>query len=203
MSKIWIDFKLAGGIFLACLLVFVAFDRIDVFWYLYTATILFLISYSIINEPPDNEAATKQYITYGILSGSALYGLFFAADWMLEIMPGHLKTQVDNIYARFTFDFFWHYLVLIFIIIPGEEIFWRGFILKRLMDWMNPTAAILAGAFLNAAAFYFTGYSILMIAAFVSGLAWGWLYIWKRSIPLVIISHLTFDLLLLIIFPLQ
>lgn len=203
MSKKWIDFKLAGGIFLAYLLVFVAFDRKDVFWYLYTAAILFLISYSIISEKLDDEAPAKHYVTYGIFSGTALYVLFFAADWMLGILPGHLNEQVDNVYAHFTIVFFWHYLVLIFIIIPGEEIFWRGFVLKRLMHWMNPTAAIFFGALLNAGAYFFTNYPILVIAGFISGLVWGWLYIWKRSIPLVILSHLTFDLLLLIIFPLQ
>lgn len=203
MSKKWIDFKLAGGVFLAYLLVFVAFDRTDVFWYLYTAAILFLISYSIIHEPLDDEAPTKQYITYGVISGIALYVLFFVGDWVLGIIPNPLSEQVDSVYTHFSFEFFWHYLVLIFIMIPGEEIFWRGFVLKKLLVWLNPIGAIFAGALLNGAAFYFTGYFILVIAAFVSGLVWGWLYIWKRSIRLVILSHLTFNLLLLILFPLQ
>jgi hypothetical protein len=93
-------------------------------------------------------------------------------------------------------------LVLLFIIIPGEEIFWRGFVLKRLLNWLDAGSAVLAAAVLNAGAFYFTGFPVLMMAAFASGLLWGWLYIWKKSIPLVIVSHLTFNLLLLIIFPL-
>ena len=39
-------------------------------------------------------------------------------------------------------------LVLMFIIIPGEEIFWRGFIQKRLMNYMNIKVAILLSVLL-------------------------------------------------------
>ncbi|MBS4203976.1 CPBP family intramembrane metalloprotease [Bacillus sp. FJAT-49754] len=203
MKKSMIDIKLLAGIFLAYLLIYITFDGKQVFWYLYTATMLFLISFTIINEKIDDEAPTKQYFLYGILSGALLYVLFFVGSWIFSFIPGTFDNQVSKIYVKFKLEWVWHYLVLIFVIIPGEEIFWRGFILKRLMRYMNTAFAIFIGASLNAAAFCFSGYPILIVAAFVSGIAWGILYAWKRSIPLLIISHLMFDLLLLVIFPLS
>lgn len=202
MFKKWMDFKLIGGIFFAFLLIYVTFDRKDVFWYLYTATLLFLISYTIINEHLDDEVPAKDYIKHGLWSGISLYLLFFAGNWIFSMMPGSLNDQVASIFKHFSFTFIWHYLVLIFIIIPGEEIFWRGFVLKRMARLLRPATAIVAAAVLNGAGFILSGYPVLALAAFVSGLVWGSLYMWKRSIPLVIFSHLTFDLLLLIIFPL-
>ncbi|GIN89970.1 CAAX protease family protein [Siminovitchia terrae] len=202
MFKKWIDFKLIGGLFFAFLLIYVTFDRKDVFWYLYTATLLFLISYTIVNESLDDEASTKEYIKHGLWSGIALYIFFFAGDWILSILSGSLEKQVASLYKYFSFEFIWHYLVLLFIIVPGEEIFWRGFVLKRMTRLLNPAGAVFITALLNGAGFILSGYPILILAAFVSGLVWGTLYIWKRSIPLVIFSHLTFDLLLLMVLPL-
>jgi membrane protease YdiL (CAAX protease family) len=40
-----------------------------------------------------------------------------------------------------------------------------------------------------------------MLAAFCGGIFWGSLYIWRKSIPLLIISHLIFDLLFIVFFP--
>ncbi|RWR12434.1 CPBP family intramembrane metalloprotease [Siminovitchia fortis] len=202
MFKKWVDLKLIGGIFFAFLLIYVTFDRKDVFWYLYTATLLFLISYTIVNEQLDDEVPAKDYIKHGLWSGISLYLLFFAGNRILSVLPGSLDSQVASLFNFFSFKFIWHYLVLIFIMIPGEEIFWRGFVLKRMTRLLSPAAAVIGAALLNGAGFFLSGYPILALAAFVSGLVWGTLYLWKRSIPLVIFSHLTFDLLLLMIFPL-
>ncbi|MBS4198754.1 CPBP family intramembrane metalloprotease [Bacillus sp. FJAT-49732] len=198
-----IDWKLVIGFLLAFFLIYISFESKQVFWYLYTATMLFLISFAIINEKLDDEVSTRQYLSIGILSGVALFLLFAAGDWLISFLPKGFNSQVSKLYTRFSLEWIWHYFVLFLIIIPGEEIFWRGFVLKRLMKKMSIGKAILASAFINAIAFCLTGYLILTIAAFVSGLVWGVLYAWKRSMPLLIVSHLIFDLLLLIIFPLS
>ncbi|MBS4217946.1 CPBP family intramembrane metalloprotease [Bacillus sp. FJAT-49711] len=203
MKKYFLDWKLVSGFILAFVFIYLTFESKQVFWYLYTATMLFLISFAIINEKLDDEASTKQYISIGVLSGIALFLLFAAGDWIISYFPKTFSIQVSKLYTRFSLEWIWHYFVLFFIIIPGEEIFWRGFILKRLMRKMRIGNAILASALFNAIAFSLSGYFILIIAAFISGLVWGILYAWKRSMPLLIVSHLVFDLLLLIIFPLS
>lgn len=202
MKKGFSDYKLIGGILLAYILIYVSFDNKGVFWYLYTATMLFLISISIISEKMADEASAPKYFIFGLLSGISLYIVFFTGDWLFSLLPGSLDKQINKIYSLFSFKWIWHYLVLFFIIIPGEEIFWRGFVQNKLMRYMNMKKAILVTASLNAAAFISSEFTVLIIAAFVSGIVWGGLYVWKRSMPLIIISHLIFDLLLLIIWPL-
>ncbi len=197
------DWKLIGGLLLAYSLIFITFDyKHQVFWYLYTATMLFLISVTIISEKIDKQISTKQAILFGLPSGILLYFIFVFGHYLLSFLPMNTLKQVRALYDYFSLDWLWQYLVLILIIIPGEEFFWRGFVLKRLMNYAKPILAVIMAAILNALAFSFTGYFLLILAAFFSGLIWGMLYVWKRSLPLLIISHLIFDLLLFILFPL-
>lgn len=203
MHKGKLDYKLLIGIILSFLLLFITYENIKVFWYMYTATMLFLISYSIINEKIDDHIPASQYFSIGILSGVFLYLLFAVGNWIISFLPGNFHSQVNRIYETFELEWAWHYLVLIFIIIPGEELFWRGFVLKRFMRFMSIPKALMATALLNSIILIVSGYYVLMLAAFISCIVWGALYIWKRSMPLLIVSHLTFDILLLIIFPIM
>jgi uncharacterized protein len=61
---------------------------------------------------------------------------------------------------------------------------------------------VIASSLMYASVSLYSGEWILVLAAVISGLFWGSLYIWKRSIPLVIVSHLVFDLFIFILFPL-
>ncbi|MEH7748308.1 CPBP family glutamic-type intramembrane protease, partial [Neobacillus drentensis] len=62
---------------------------------------------------------------------------------------------------------------------------------------------ILAASILYASVNIYAGSFLLVLAAFISGLAWGYLYLWKKSMPLVIVSHIIFDLMMFIILPLH
>lgn len=203
MARYLKDWKLIGGLLLAYCLIFITFDyKQQVFWYLYTATMLFLISITIITEKIDKQISTKQALLIGIPSGGLLYLIFVLGHYLLSLLPMNTVKQVNMLYEYFALDWLWQYIVLILIIIPGEEFFWRGFVLKRLEREIKPVLAVILAAGLNALAFSFTGYFLLIFAAFFSGLIWGALYIWKRSLPLLVISHFIFDLFLFIIFPL-
>ncbi|WP_062104442.1 CPBP family intramembrane glutamic endopeptidase [Bacillus niameyensis] len=198
------DWKVLVGLLLAYLLISISFDyKQQVFWYLYTATMLVLISITIMNEKIEDKTANTKHMLIGVISGIGLYLIVAAGNLIFGILPGNFDKIVATLYDRFSPEWFWQYLALIFIIAPGEELFWRGFIQKRFMNNMGTFSSIFASAALYAGAFIFTDYPILIIMAFVSGIFWGLLYVWKRSIPLLIVSHLLFDLLLLIFFPLS
>src|SRR5690606_2252782 len=121
MKKRNIDKKLIFGGILAYFLIYVTFDHIKVFWYLYTATMLFLISYTIVYEKIDDELPPRKYLIFGILSGAALYFVFLGGNWLLSYIPGDFQKEVAHIYKTLQLEWAWHYLVLVFIIIPGEE----------------------------------------------------------------------------------
>lgn len=195
------DLRFIGGILLAHLLMYFTFQDKSIFWYIFSASLLLLISYSIIMEEVEDKASFGTFITYGALSGFLLYGLFWAGYSLFEILNLPLVNQVEKLYGRFSPSFIWHYIVLILIIVPGEEVFWRGFVQKRLMKLTTVKLSIILSSLLYSSVHFYSGYWMLAFAAFIAGLLWGWLYAWKRSIPLVIVSHLIFDLLMFVLLP--
>jgi uncharacterized protein len=132
-----------------------------------------------------------------------LYVLFLLGNFLLQIVDLPLKGTVSKLYKQMSPTEIWQYIVLFLIIIPGEEIFWRGFILKRLLKHMNWILSIVIATLLYTSVNIYSESSHLIIASMVAGILWSSLYVWKRSIPLLIVSHLVFDLLLLVLFPLK
>ncbi|MBY0120905.1 CPBP family intramembrane glutamic endopeptidase [Bacillus sp. S/N-304-OC-R1] len=201
MKKITADFRFIIGLILAHFLMYFTFQDKAVFWYIFSASLLFLISYSILNEELNDEAAFGTYLLYGIGSGLLLYGVFWAGYQLIDILNIPIKKDVSKLYGRYSPSMLWHYIVLMLIIIPGEEIFWRGFVQKRLMNYISVPLAVVISAILYASVHLYATHWILAFAALAAGLFWGWLYIWKKSMPLLIVSHLIFDLFLFVVMP--
>ena len=202
--KTWMaDRRLILGILIAHLLLFFTFEDKAVFWYIFTASMLVLISYTIIHENIEDEAPTLTYLTIGIASGLGLFGLFWIGSGLIDLLNLPFYSQISRLYNRFSPELFWHYLVLVLIIAPGEEFFWRGFIQKRINKYFDTKITIALSVLLYATVHLYSGEFILVLAAVIAGLAWSILYAWKRSLPLVIVSHIVFDLLLFVFIPLR
>lgn len=173
------------------------------FWYIFSASLLFLISYAILNEELYDEISFSSYLLYGIGSGLVLYGVFWIGFQLIELLDLPLLKEISKLYGRYSPSMPWHYIVLMLIIIPGEEIFWRGFVLKRILKFTSIPVGILVSSILYASVHLYSTHWILAFAALAAGLFWGWLYTWKNSMPLLIVSHLIFDLLLFVFLPLN
>jgi len=197
-----IDYRLIVGILVAHLLVYFTFDFTKVFWYIFTATMLFLISYAILHEPMEDKDSLPKYLFFGIIFGVATFFIFYLGNVLIEFFNiATVEKQISKLYKMATPTLWWHFIVLVLIIVPGEEIFWRGFVQKRLMKIFHSWTSILIASTLYASVHVWSGQFILVFAAFVAGIIFGTLYQWRKSLPFVIIAHLTFDLLLFIIFP--
>jgi len=197
------DWRLLLGFILAFLLVHFTFQYINVFWYIYTATALFLIAYSIMNEESEDSLPVHKYLLLGIGTGFGIYLIFWVGHFFLQaIQFSHAVAQVEYLYWKIAPKDIIHYILLILILVPGEEFFWRGFIQKRLLRYSSFWQSIILTSILNASVYLFTSLYTLLIAALISGLVWGWLYAKYRSLPLAIISHLTFDLTMFLFLPL-
>jgi membrane protease YdiL (CAAX protease family) len=203
MKKLMADRRLVIGFVLAHLLLWFTFQERNVFWYLFTAAMLILISFSILHEELENKTSTLKYFTYGILTGIAVYSLFWLGSSLIDVLRLPLSGQISQLYRLFEPKAAWHFIALIIIIVPGEEIFWRGFVLRRLLNRLNVRTSVILSAVLYASVHIYSGQFALVLAALAAGLAWGALYAWKRSIPLVVVSHIVFDLLLFGFLPLR
>ncbi|NRG45289.1 CPBP family intramembrane metalloprotease [Bacillus sp. CRN 9] len=197
------DIRLIVGFLIAHVLMYFTFMDRSIFWYMFAATMLFLISYAILNGEIDDEASFGKYLTFGLLSGLLLYSVFWTGYLLIEWLNLPFSNSISKLYGRYAPSNIWQYMILLFILVPGEEIFWRGFIQKRVMKYTTVSVGVFLSAFLYASVHFYSGYWILALAAFIAGIFWGYLYIWKRSIPLLIVSHIIFDLMLFILLPLN
>lgn len=203
MNNRYFDLRLIAGLIIAHFLMYFTFQDRAIFWYIFTGSILVLITFAMFQEAVDDEAELFKYILLGVISGLLIYLLFWLSFQVIDIFNLPFEKSIKKLYRWFAPSQFWHYLALILVAAPGEELFWRGFIQKRLMRYFGPVASIFGGAILYASAHLYSGTFILMLAAFVSGLIWGVLYLWKKSMPLVIVSHIIFDIMIFLILPLK
>lgn len=198
-----IDKRLILGLLLSHLLLFFTFQDKAVFWYIFTATMLLLISYSILHEEIEDHVRLLTYLSLGAISGAILFAVFFVGNLLIQLLNLPFSAEITSLYNRLSPSVLWHYIVLLLVIIPGEEIFWRGFIQKRIQKASSVNVGIFISSLLYASAHIYSGSIMLPFAALVSGIFWGYLYAWKKSLPLVIVSHLIFDLFLFVIYPLH
>ncbi|ALC91174.1 CAAX protease [Bacillus sp. FJAT-18017] len=198
-----LDYPLLAGFILAHLLLFFTFQDKDIFWYIFSASLLFLTIWTIWQEDVDDQLSFGQYMALGIASGLLIYGLFYTGNLLFKMLGLPFEDNIAKLYNWFAPSKFWQYIALILIAAPGEELFWRGFVQKRLIRKMSPLASVLISSVMYASVNIYSNEFLLVLAALVSGIAWGLLYAWKRSMPLVIVSHLIFDLLLFVFMPLN
>ncbi|MGB8002435.1 MAG: CPBP family intramembrane glutamic endopeptidase [Anaerobacillus sp.] len=191
---------LLGSVILAHFLLFLSFFLFkDFFWPFFTASLLLLGTLSI--RYAKWKAPSIRSISYGIGSGVLLYLIFFIGKTlMLALFPQSI-TQLEELYQLVAPEQGWHYFSLIFVIIPGEELFWRGLIQDQVVKTKLRYPIILA-AILYMSAHIYAGALLLLVAALLAGTVWGYLYRKTSTITTPLLSHLIFDLLLLIIFPL-
>ncbi|AHI55498.1 lysostaphin resistance A-like protein [Listeria ivanovii] len=201
MKSIKIDYKLVLGLILCALLVILTYQFPRVFWYLYGAGMLFLLSFVIFNDDLKKEYSFTKGILPGVFSGIVLYIVFYIGAFILKIMPGGLENSVAAAFNKYATDSWVIWLLLVVAIIPGEEIFWRGFVLKRLNNYFNPWFSNIFAALLCMIMMFPSGNFAAIIGIFVASLVWNVMYTYRSSLLMVYVSHLTFAFLLLAALP--
>jgi membrane protease YdiL (CAAX protease family) len=145
-----------------------------------------------------------RHIFIGVVSAIVLYGIFYVGN----IISGYLFTfkdaQISSVYSnKSNANLTIIGLFLFFIIGPGEELYWRGFIQNTLSRRLGENKGYLFSVLLYTAVHIVTGNFMLIIAALVCGLFWGWLYKKEKSLIPVIISHSIWDLTIFVMLPLM
>lgn len=201
MKKLPIDLRLIVGLVIAHALLFFSFHDKAIFWYIFSGSILVLISFAMIQGEVDDKLSFFQYFFLGAISGLLLFLVFWVGNQLIGAFQLPFNKELNRLYKWFAPSLFWQYIALILVAAPGEELFWRGYIQKRLIISLKPVWGIVAGAALYGTVHIYSSSLLLVLAAFISGLVWGTLYYWKKSMPLVIISHIIFDIMIFIILP--
>lgn len=145
-----------------------------------------------------------RYILIGVVSAITLYGIFYVGNIISGYLFPFKDAQISSVYSnKSNANLTLIGLLLFFIIGPGEELYWRGFIQNTLGKKLGENKGYLFSVFLYTAVHIVTGNFMLIIAAFVCGLFWGWLYKKEKSLIPVIISHAIWDLTIFVLLPLM
>lgn len=172
------------------------------------STLAFLFTERTPREPkPDKRVPIlrlwMENILIGIAIAAVLWDVFWLGDKVSQWMfPSFARTQVNSIYGMKTDINPWLLsCLLLFLIGPAEELFWRGYVQKALMKRWNIWGAALAIA-LYALVHLFSLNFMLIMAALVCGVVWGGLfYLFPRRFPALVISHALWDAAVFVWFP--
>ncbi len=138
----------------------------------------------------------------GIASAGALYSIFAAGRFVaLRLFP-FAAADIGNVYALRAGVPLLRVVLLIGLVIgPGEELFWRGFFQERTGATTKPAFGFALTALVYTAVHLATGNIMLILAAAVCGVFWGWLYFRFRSPLINAVSHTLWDLAVFVVFP--
>lgn len=172
-------------------------------WSMAAAAVIFIAVATWQQGPPfSRREINTPNLLLGLGSAAFLYGVFWAGNivsrWLFAFAGGQIaavygnKAQAPPIVVA---------LLLLFLIGPAEEIFWRGFIQGRFMAHWGEWAGLFGGVAAYTLVHIWSGNLILILAALISGLFWGWLYNKTGSLVPGIISHAIWDIAIFILFP--
>lgn len=175
------------------------------FWVLMTAAQACMITAAVVlfpglialARPSAREAAV------GLAAAVALYGVFALGQAAAVRLFGFAGAEIAAVYRmRGAAHPALIVALLVCVIGPGEEIYWRGLVQTALCARLGPRAAPLVTAAFYAAVHLPTGNLMLVAAAAVCGLFWGALFAWRKSLWAPVVSHAVWDAAVLVLFPL-
>lgn len=142
-------------------------------------------------------------IGIGIISAAVLWFIFYMGHFFSTLLFDFATPQIGSIYAiKAGKSPILIGLLLLFLIGPAEEIFWRGYLQRTLIIHYGENRAwifaSLAYALVHIWAFNF----MLLMAALICGIFWGALYRWRKNLTATIVSHALWDVAVFLWFPL-
>ena len=142
-------------------------------------------------------------ILLGIGIAVALWSVFWVGDKLSSLMFDFARPQVDTIYGMKDGENPWILsFLLLFIIGPAEEIFWRGYLQNNLSKRFSPNMGFVLTTLAYSLVHIFKFNFMLIMAAAVAGFIWGLLYrFFPNRLGAIVLSHALWDCAVFIWFP--
>lgn len=201
--------KLVFSVILAALLWAVMFSPLTAphvnFWWMMTFSALTL---SVLSFRFD--AGWRCDVRFGwseVLAGIgiavALWGIFWMGDKVSSWLFNFARPQVDLIYGMKEGESPWLLSFLMLVLIgPAEEIFWRGYVQRSLARRWTPDVGFGVTTLIYALVHAPSCNFMLVMAALVAGVVWGGLYrLFPGRLGAIIVSHALWDVAVFIWFP--
>lgn len=181
------------------------------FWWGMSLSVALLVTLSFLADKSqrtsllqDAKTGLVKKASLGVLSALVLYGVFWAGNTVSRAALPSAAEEIEAIYGfKQDADIIRIGLLILVVIGPGEELFWRGFLQRRWQKNLAFPSGWLLAALFYAAVHAGSGNFMLVLSALVCGLYWGAIYTRFQSAILVAVSHTVWDLLIFIVFPFE
>lgn len=142
-------------------------------------------------------------ILLGFAIAIALWCVFWVGDKASTWLFPFARPQVNLIYGMKAGESPWLIsALLLFLIGPAEEIFWRGYVQRRLSLRYNPNVGFLLATACYTLVHVASLNFMLVMASMVCGIAWGGLYrLFPHRFPAIVLSHALWDAAVFVWFP--
>lgn len=142
-------------------------------------------------------------ILLGLAIAIALWCVFWVGNEVSQWLFPFARPQVNLIYGMKAGESPWLIsALLLFLIGPAEEIFWRGYVQRRLSLRYNPNVGFLLATACYTLVHVASLNFMLIMASMVCGIAWGGLYrLFPRWFLAIVLSHALWDAAVFVWFP--
>ncbi|MDR1763918.1 MAG: CPBP family intramembrane metalloprotease [Dysgonamonadaceae bacterium] len=143
-------------------------------------------------------------LAIGVVSAAVLWVIFYLGNYFSSLLFDFAKPQVADIYslkngmnpALLT-------ALLLFLIGPAEELFWRGFVQRKFGERYGEWTALFAATAIYAMVHIWSFNFMLIMAAVVCGGFWGLLYKWNKNMLTLCVSHALWDVAAFVVFQIR
>lgn len=182
-----------------------AFD----FWYWMSSNLIIMISLSLFLDKNyrsflqnDFRNRVMKKVSLGILSAILLYFVFYFGNIITRYLFDFAGQGIEKVYGfKGNATPIRIVLLMVLFIGPGEEIFWRGVLQRNLENRLGKWGGFLLGTLIYTGVHVFTGNIMLIVAALVAGLFWGYMFMRYRSMLMNVVSHTIWDITVFVLVP--
>jgi len=175
------------------------------FWYGMTAATTALGVLTLVRQRTKYArlfAFEPRFIGWGVAHAIFLYGLSRLGVYLMTEVFSGVAPMLESIYAtRYQLDPAVIAGLLVLVIAPFEEIFWRGLVLEELLVILPSRYALWIAIGLYSIVHIWAMNPMLLLAAFVLGAHWSLLYWRFKSLVPGLVSHALWDVLIFVVFP--
>jgi membrane protease YdiL (CAAX protease family) len=181
------------------------------FWWWLSANLVILVSIAAFFDPTWAQAIRQDVagnmrfnISMGILSALFLYVVFAAGNFLSRNIFAFAGNDIQDVYAfKMGASRLRIAVLMTFVVGPGEELFWRGFLQRSLQTKAGTYPGFLMATGIYTLVHLGSGNAMLVLAAGVCGLFWGFLYLRYDSMTLNVVSHTLWDVTVFLLLPLN
>ena len=176
------------------------------FWLLMGAGVggLGLLALKVRGPFPWEEGIRPGDLGTGVVAAAGLYAVFTLGRVIASRLVPGASAQIGSVYVLRSQAPWWVIaLLLICVIGPGEELFWRGLVQWGLVRRLGPALGWTVATAIYGGVHIVAANPMLVVAALAAGGFWGLLYLRTGRIAPLVVSHIAWDLTVFLILPFQ